>query len=88
MLFISSAVDQLRIFLFRLDMNGQLVKKVHVLNKVIVHLIDEFLELQSRTANSNYFDYCDYCDYSALLLLLYLLCYCCCYCAYCCYVTS
>ncbi len=28
-------------FLFKLDMSGRLVKKVHVLNKVIVHLIEE-----------------------------------------------
>ena len=65
-------------------MHGLFVKKVHVLNKSIVHLIDDiFCNCGFETESHGeeviiviiviimlYCYYCYYCDYSILLLLL------------------
>ncbi len=50
-------------------MNGLFVKKVHVLNKGILHLVNDIFGIldskRSRTESRYYFDYCYYCDYFA-----------------------
>ncbi len=44
-------------------------KKVYVLNKGIVHVMDEFFGIpdskRSRRVSMHYFDYCNYLNYSA-----------------------
>ncbi len=68
--------------LIRLDMRGLFVKKVHVLNKNIVHLIDDIFwncgfktETQGEQVNyCNYWYYCTYFYYCNCLHLLLLLC--------------
>jgi hypothetical protein len=54
-------------------MIGLFVKKVHVLNKGVVYLINDIFwncGFKSRMASRYYFDYCYHCDYFATIVLI------------------